>query len=132
MSAATSKGLSECGCITKTIGRYNLLDNKRTWRVAVLAPDGKWLSAHWAEDDEPEIFLSAPSEVVELIAKQNAKLWVDTARKEKEERAALCRTHASVMNRNWATVEIKRVQSEMARKYRHIAELRNSYLTEEA
>lgn len=118
----------DCGRITKNLGHYYIGTRDQQWCVQVLSPDGKWLAAMWPEDDEPDTERRPPSEVVEIIAERNARVW-STAREEKAASTALCRLHAAFMDRNWAMAEIKREQRDHADAHRRIAMLRDAYLS---
>lgn len=107
--------------VGKSLGKYDFCSNDKQWCVSVKAPDGKWISETWDEDNEPDIEGLAPSEVIDLIEERLKSYWICTSREEKLARIAGFREVAEQQDHNWAQEQISFHQREIDNLSRYLA-----------
>ncbi|MBJ9709848.1 hypothetical protein [Burkholderia gladioli] len=108
--------------ITKSLGRYNFASTEKEWCVQVLLPDGKWISEHWPENDEPCIEGEPPSEVLRMIVERLNSYWICTRREENLARIDAVRPMFGAMDDAWARQQIESHQRQIELLKNHLQE----------
>lgn len=113
--------------IRKQYGRYNFLSNDSSWCLELGMPPESGFSGSLADtfEDEPDIDEKYPSELVELIAKRQARYFIDTGREEKNKKIVWLREHAREIDSAWAHDKINKLYKEIDEINRKISDLKD-------
>ncbi|MGB1015477.1 MAG: hypothetical protein ACPG4T_15175 [Nannocystaceae bacterium] len=101
--------------ISKSYGQYDFCSNEKKWLVTMHFPEGsqhKRLSQHW--ENEPDIDGQWPSDVIEMIAEELEKAWIDTSRRDKRAVIAWARSQVDILDKVWAEREIENITNTIA------------------